>query len=359
MKLVHFQDIFCRAQQSMDATFKAVLERIFPRFKKEVSTSEKPLSRLTPAQRRLAIVSAVVTGTITTSAILFRILTFLERRRRLHFIQECEASEKSLFLFILPRSPWAPSLSPACTRVETFLRANGIPYTAIETIDPLGAPSGELPFLIYKRQRIDDLPKIMEFITSEFQVTMDDTLTRDQRATGAALRRLLEHNIEHYLYRIAFIDHPSLAIAQIERALQMPHLRARFAVYGYANNLKKRFATTAYGALVSEQYEHEFLQACESIEEQMGKKRYLFSDIAITSYDCAVYSLLVPFAYMGKHTSLSAAYSRVADSDVLMAYIADISRRLFSDVSSGFEVSNLPHATSLACAVDEHDGEAQ
>lgn len=353
MKLDYFEGIFSHARQSLNNIVSTERQRIFPRSSKAAEKLHKAPSRLTPSQRRLTIGAAVVVGAITAYATVSRLFTLFERRRCLRLIQQCEARETELFLFILPRSPWAPSLSPACTRVETFLRANGIPYTAIETIDPLGALNGELPFLIYKRQRVDQLPKMMELITSEFNVAMDSTLTRDQRAIGASLRCTLEYSVERLLYRIVFIDYPSLAVAQIARALHMSHLRARLAVRGYVIKLKKRLAITAYGSLVSKQCKNEFLQDCEAIEAQIGHKRYLFSDTTMTSYDCAVYALLVSFAYMGSHASLSAACSTVADSAVLMAYINRISKRLFSDIGSGFDVARISFSTSCMDRSDD------
>ncbi|CAM42343.1 conserved hypothetical protein [Leishmania braziliensis MHOM/BR/75/M2904] len=351
MKLSHFEGLFGHVHQSISDTVSTARKHIFPWTHKEVAKTRKESPRLTPSQRRLAIGASVVVGALTTYTTLSRLFTLFARRRWWQLIQQCEARETELFLFILPRSPWAPSLSPACTRMEAFLRANGIPYKAIETIDPLGAPNGELPFLIYKRQRIDQLPKMMELITSEFNVTMDDTLTRDQRAMGAFLRRTLEYSVERFLYRIVFIDHPSLAVVQVARALHISHLRARLAVHCYAIELKKRLGITAYGALASEQYENEFLQDCEVIEAQIGYKRYLFSDTNMTSYDCAIYSLLVPFAYLGDHTLLSATYSTVAGSTVLMAYITRISKRLFSDTRSGFDVARISFAVSIPSGV--------
>ncbi|GET89010.1 hypothetical protein, conserved [Leishmania tarentolae] len=353
MKLVHLVDIFSGAWQSLDSTVSKSLKRVFSRSPKAAEKPHNDRSPLKPGQKRLAIGTAVVVGAITAYATLSRLFTLFERHRRWSLIQQCEAHETELFLFILPRSPWAPSLSPDCTRVETFLRANRIPYKAIEVFDPLGAPNGELPFLIYKRQRVDQLPKMVEFIASEFHVTMDNGLTRDQRAVGASLRRTLEYNVERLLYRIVFVDHPSLAIPQIARALHISHVHARFAVHDYAIKLKKRLAITAYGALVSEHFENEFMQDCESIEAQIGSKRYLFSDTIMTSYDCAVYALLVPFAYMGRHTPLSAAYSTVADSEVLMAYITRISKQLFSDVFSCLDVARMSLATSCIGGTDE------
>ncbi|KAG5477819.1 hypothetical protein LSCM1_05121 [Leishmania martiniquensis] len=355
MKLGFFEDIVGRARQSMENIVSGAHMRVSSKSRKGAEPFHKEPLRLTPCQRRLAVGAAVVIGAITTYATLSRLFILLERRRCWRLIQQCEARETELFLFILPRSPWAPSLSPACTRVEALLRANRIPYTAIETIDSPGTPNGGLPFLIYKRQRVDQLPKIMELITSEFNVAADDTLTRDERATGASLRRALEYSAERFLYRTVFIDHPSLAVAQIARALHITHLRARLVVHGYAIHLKKQVAITAYGALVSEQYENAFLQDCRAIEAQIGQKQYLFSDTTVTSYDCAVYSLLVPFACMSNRTSLSAAYSAVSDSAVLMAYIARMSERLFSDVRCVFDVAKTSFATS---GMDANSGEA-
>lgn len=316
-------------------------------FHKALKAAKDKLKLLKPHQRKIAIGAAAVVGLVVVYKTAAHAHTLLQRRRRRQLLRCCE-QDGELHVFILPRSPWSPSLSPACTRVEAYLRANGIPYKAFETIDPTGSPSGELPFLVYKRSRVDSLPRIFDFLTAEFSVTMDDGLTREERAVGAALRRTLEYSMERFLYRTVFIDHPTLAIAQIARALHISHLRARVAVRRYGARLHERFAITAYGALVSEQYENEFLLDCEALETQIGDKRFLFSDTDITSYDCAVYALLVPFAYMGKYTALSTAYMAVADSTVLMAYITRLSKRLFADVASRFDAADMSFETSCA-----------
>ncbi|KAK7195577.1 Glutathione S-transferase, C-terminal domain containing protein [Novymonas esmeraldas] len=335
------------AQNAVKSAVGTVREHVFPWSRRAPEPPPPPPSRWGPVQLRVAIGAAAVAGAIATVATASHVSTLLERRRRRRLIHLCEDRETELFLFILPRAPWAPSLSPSCTRVEAVLRANGIPYKAIETIDPYGAPHGELPFLIYKRQRVDQLPRMMDFIAGEFDLTMDDALTRDQRAVGAALRRTVEYSMERFLYRVAFIDHPSLALTQLVRALHISRLHARLAVRGYANKLRQRLALTSYGALVREQYENEFLQDCEALEAQIAHKRYLFSDTTMTSYDCAVFSLLVPFAYMGRHTTLSPAYAAVSESAVLMAYVTRISRRLFSDLNTTFD--------AVGTSSDAHD----
>ncbi|KPI89195.1 hypothetical protein ABL78_1688 [Leptomonas seymouri] len=316
-------------------------------FHKTWETARSKLKQLKPFQRQIAIAAASVAGLVAAYKTASYVHTLVQRRRRQKLLLKCQ-QDAGLYIFILPRSPWSPSLSPRCTRVEAYLRANGIPYKAIETVDPTGSPSGELPFIVFKHARVDQLPRIFEFLGTEFGVTMDDALTREERAIGAALRRTLEYNMERFLYRTAFVDHPTLAISQIARALHISRLRARLAVRRYATMLREQLAITAYGALVSEQYESEFLLDCEALEAQIGDKRFLFSNSELTSYDCAVYALLVPFAYMGKYTALSTAYMAVADSVVLMRYVARISKRLFADVAAQFDAADMSFETSPA-----------
>lgn len=313
------------------------------------------LKRLQPLHRQIAIGTAAVVGLVVVCKTASHVHTLVQRRRRQQFLRRCE-QDGELHFFMLPRSPWSPSLSPACTRVEAYLRVNGIPYKAVETIDPNGSPSGELPFLVYKGRRVDQLPRIFDFLAAEFTVTMDDALTREERAIGAALRRTLEYSMERFLYRTVFVDHPTLAVTQIARALHISELRARLAVRGYAKQVQQRLTITAYGALISEQYENEFLRDCEALETQIGEKRFLFSDTDVTSYDCAVYALLVPFAYMGQYTALSTAYMAVAESTVLMAYIARMSKRFFSDVALQFDAADV-ETSCTSSELEEEEAE--
>ncbi|KPA79245.1 putative mitochondrial hypothetical protein [Leptomonas pyrrhocoris] len=321
------------------------------------ATKEK-LKLLKPLQRQITIGAAAVVGVVAAYKAASHVHKLVQRRRRRQLLRQCE-QDAELHVFILPRSPWSPSLSPACTRVEAYLRANGIPYKAIETLDATGAPSGELPFLVYKHARMDQLPRIFEFLSSEFSVSIDDALTREERAIGAALRRTLEYSMERFLYRTVFIDHPTLAVTHIARALHISHLRARLAVRQYARKLNSQLAITAYGALVSEQYENEFLLDCEALEVQIGDKQFLFSNAEVTSYDCAVYALLVPFAYMGKYTALSTAYMAVANSPVLMGYVARMTKRLFADVAAQFDAAATTCATSSATSASLSSGEEE
>lgn len=326
-------------------------------FQAAVTAVTQQLKRLQPLHRQIVIGTAVVIGLVVVCKTASHAHTLVQRRRRRQFLRRCE-QDGELHFFMLPRSPWSPSLSPACTRVEAYLRVNGIPYKAVETIDPNGSPSGELPFLVYKGRRVDQLPRIFDFLAAEFTVTMDDALTREERAIGAALRRTLEYSMERFLYRTVFVDHPTLAVTQIARALHISQLRARLAVRGYAKQVQQRLMITAYGALISEQYENEFLRDCEALETQIGEKRFLFSDTDVTSYDCAVYALLVPFAYMGQYTALSTAYMAVAESTVLMAYIARMSKRFFSDMASQFDAADMLLETSCTSSeLEEEEAE--
>lgn len=304
--------------------------------------------------RRASVGVAAVLGIAVTFLAARQLSRLVAKRRRRRELARCDASGQ-LYLFMLPRSSWAPSLSPSCTRVEALLRASGTSYVAVETMDAFGAPHERLPFLAYRGDRVDEMPAILDYISTTFHgLAADDELTRDDRAVGAALRRTLEYSMEPFLYRIAFIEHPSLAAAQISKALHLSRITAYLAVYRYRAALHHQLSMTAYGALVHEQYECEFLRDCEAVELQIGSKKYLFSDEIVTSYDCAVFALLVPFTLLGQYTALREACLAVAESPILRGYVCRMAQRLFPDVKLEWDAKVESRSSSSSSSIAEH-----
>jgi glutathione S-transferase len=84
------------------------------------------------------------------------------------------------------------SISPFCTKLETWLRMAGIAFEA-RASGPRGPPKGKLPFVVLEDGRpLGDSQHILEHLTARHGVMLDAGLTPSQQATGRALRRMLE-----------------------------------------------------------------------------------------------------------------------------------------------------------------------
>lgn len=83
-------------------------------------------------------------------------------------------------------------MSPFCMKLECWLRLAGIPFE-IRAADPRKSPKGKLPYVrMLDGSLLGDSQLIVERLTREHRVTLDDRLTEVQRATGRAVRRMIE-----------------------------------------------------------------------------------------------------------------------------------------------------------------------
>ncbi|EPY27830.1 hypothetical protein STCU_05508 [Strigomonas culicis] len=264
----------------------------------------------------------------------------------------------------MPRSPWSPSLSGPCSKVETFLRLANIEYEVVETRDMYGSPTGMVPFIVHGEQVIADSRRIIEFLTTEHHVKLDRDLTSLDRATGTALVDMIDYNMNPTFFRLAFIEHPAVATALLSKAFHVPSFVARLFVCSFAGYLQSRLRIAPFGALTRAQYENEFLRDCEAVEQQIGDKPFLFGDEP-TSYDCAVYALFVPFINMKSYAEVSEAYMAVAQSPILVEYLHRLTERAFPDLEELLDMTNAARSEVAESSLgeelhaEEHEAEAQ
>ena len=101
-----------------------------------------------------------------------------------------------------------PSVSPFVLKLETWLRIAGLPYER-RVGNPLSAPKGKVPYATFSQgggERMGDSQLIIEALTTLHGVDLDVHLTPAQRATGHALRRMLEEATYFQTLRFRWVD---------------------------------------------------------------------------------------------------------------------------------------------------------
>jgi len=91
---------------------------------------------------------------------------------------------------------WAKtSPSPACAKVETYLRMAGLEFKTVSTMDSRKAPKGKLPFITDEGQKIADSTFIIEYLKEQYGDPLDIGLNDKDKAISLAFQRMIEENL--------------------------------------------------------------------------------------------------------------------------------------------------------------------
>ncbi|ALF52034.1 hypothetical protein ACX27_02875 [Nostoc piscinale CENA21] len=88
-----------------------------------------------------------------------------------------------------------PSFSPACMKLETWLRMAKLNYQSDTSLNFAIAPKGKIPFIEYQGKLIGDSTLIIEMFKLEAGIDLDANLTPTERAISLAFRRMIKENI--------------------------------------------------------------------------------------------------------------------------------------------------------------------
>lgn len=89
-------------------------------------------------------------------------------------------------------SDLAPSGSPPCFKLETFLRMTRIPYE--NSYGMKFSKKGKMPWIEFNGLAIADSNFCIRFLMKEFHVDVDSHLSATERATGHSIRTMLEES---------------------------------------------------------------------------------------------------------------------------------------------------------------------
>lgn len=97
-------------------------------------------------------------------------------------------------LYTTPPLWGLPSISPACMKLETWLRMAKLPYTIDTSLNFALAPKGKIPFIEYQGKFVGDSTLIIEMLKEKEGIDIDADLTTTERAIFLAFRRMLKEN---------------------------------------------------------------------------------------------------------------------------------------------------------------------
>jgi HPt (histidine-containing phosphotransfer) domain-containing protein/glutathione S-transferase len=104
--------------------------------------------------------------------------------------------ESSVLRLVQMKRSWGlPNISPACMKLETWLRMTNIPYE-VAPLDVANAPKGKIPYVVLEDgNRLGDSTLIIEHLKARYGKDPDAELTTEQRAIALAFRRMMKEDL--------------------------------------------------------------------------------------------------------------------------------------------------------------------
>jgi glutathione S-transferase len=118
-------------------------------------------------------------------------------------------------LWQMPSAWGLPNPSPFCMKVETWLRMAGIPYAAKAIQGPPKSGTGKVPYI----ERPDgsllaDSTVIIDTLTRERAVTLDEGVTAEEKALSHVLQRTFEESLYFCVLYERWVDDAGWAITE-------------------------------------------------------------------------------------------------------------------------------------------------
>ena len=99
----------------------------------------------------------------------------------------------------------APSGSPFCVKLTTWLNMADIDYTSEVLWDPRRAPQGKLPYITDGTTTVADSDVVIAHLREERGIALDEHLTPAQAAHAHALKRMIEESLYFVLVRLRWM----------------------------------------------------------------------------------------------------------------------------------------------------------
>ncbi|WP_309890342.1 glutathione S-transferase family protein [Archangium sp.] len=191
------------------------------------------------------------------------------------------------------RGVWGlPNVSPACMKLETWLRMAEIPYE-LPALDLVNAPKGKVPYIVeLDGSRMGDSTFIIEHLKSKVGKDPDAHLTDEQRAISLAFRRMMKENFYWVIVQSRYKDEPNWKIYKElvltlldgvpmeQRPMVCDMYKQRIEGQMYGHGIGRHSAKEVYELGIAD---------LKSVSDMLGNKPYLLGDRPST-VDATVYA---------------------------------------------------------------------
>lgn len=193
-----------------------------------------------------------------------------------------EVVQVMLKVFQFPAGKNFPNYSPFCSKLEAYLKMNGLPYETVIVKNPAIAPKGKLPFIQDGEVKLADTTFIIQYLKEKHGDKLDSWLTPEQNAIAIAYQRMLEENLAPLIAWFRWVDQEGWSRFQNIVFAGLPFPISKIVPPIMHRNIKKRL----YGHGIGRHSKQEILKILNSdlnsLSTFLGSNNYFFGEAPST-----------------------------------------------------------------------------
>ena len=227
-----------------------------------------------------------------------------------------------------------PSNSPACAKLETWLRMAGVPYDT-PPLEFDKAPKGKIPFIVDGDKWMGDSSLIIRHIESTRGVSLDGELSARDQAISLAFRRMLKENdywgLTHSRYFVEENWAEYRKLLGVAFVPDGPEAVGLEVAEGYKQNMAATMQAHGIGRHTTSELEAIVIEDIQAVSELLGDRTWMMGGDSPTTLDATV------FGYVGNFIAhpFDDPITRYARSRTNIAALCDrIRERYFPELSA-------------------------
>ena len=209
---------------------------------------------------------------------------------------EIEEEPPKVILHQLPPVKEIVSRSPQCLALETFIKMSGIPYQneyEEKAQDVTKENKGKIPYIVYKKDKVEGLKNCIDFLKKEFEIDMDNHLSPTDQAVVHAFRTMIEESTNWSLVYYRWVDNYGESKKMFSK---LPPVLNFVSPKMFQNKCKKSIESHVIGRYDREELYNIAEQDLNALAAFLGEKAFFLGDQP-SSFDAVAFGLLANFEY--------------------------------------------------------------
>jgi glutathione S-transferase len=221
-----------------------------------------------------------------------------------------------------PKSSTQFSFSPFCLKMESYLKAAGIPYENKLTVSMKGSKKKKLPMIVDNGELVEDSTFIIEHLKRKHAIDLDRHLTSEQMAIGQAFQWLCEKSLVDIVIYFRWVDSANWPKFRDIVFRGAPWIIKATVANGMAKSIGKTLYKHGTGRFTDTERLKLLNDNLSAISNYLGQKKYFFGD-QVSTVDTILFATLVQVRPRGVVPQFDGVLEKYPN---LMAYIKNFAK---------------------------------